>query len=458
MVKKTNVWEKLNDEELKELYEYNDRYMDFLSNAKTERLAHDIIVKEAKEHGFISLEEKLKEGNLQRGDKVYASNKGKTLALFVIGEDLEEGMNIVGSHVDSPRLDLKANPIKEDGNMLYFKTHYYGGIKKYQWVTLPLALHGVLFTKDGEKIQISIGENPEEPVFYITDLLPHLAKDQMKKSGREIIEGEQLNIVIGHNSRNNDDEEKTPLTKNILKILKDKYGIEEEDFFRAEIEAVPQGRARNVGFDESLIAGYGHDDRVCSYANYRAILDIDNPERTAVSLIVDKEEVGSIGNTGMTSRFFENVVAELLNMKDSYSDIKTRRAMANSKVLSADVNTAVDPTFPEVTEEQNAAHMGCGVTLTKFTGSGGKGGSNDANAEFLAEVIKTFDDNGVIYQVGELGKVDQGGGGTIAYILAEYGAEVVDCGTGMLSMHAPIELVSKADAYETYRAYKAFLK
>ena len=458
MIERKNVWENISDNELKDLNSYCDSYMDFLSVAKTERLAYEEVRKMALENGFVDLEDKLKEGKITRGDKIFVNNKNKACALFVIGENMEEGMNIVGSHIDSPRLDIKANPMIEDGNLSYFKTHYYGGVKKYQWVNIPLALHGVLFNRQGEKINISIGEEDDEPVFYINDLLIHLSKDQMEKSAKDVITGEQLSIVIGHSSRGNEKDEKDQVTKNVLKILKDKYGIDEEDFQRAEIEAVPAGRAREVGFDRSLIAGHGHDDRVCSYANVKALMEIENPRRTAVSLVVDKEEIGSVGNTGMTSKFFENAVAEILNVQGNYSDLKLRRAMANSKVLSADVNTAYDPMFKEVVENNNVAYMGCGVGISKYTGARGKSGSNDANAEFLAEVLNKFDEKNVIWQVGELGKVDQGGGGTIAYILAEYGAEVLDCGPGMLSMHAPVELISKADAYETYRAYRAFFE
>lgn len=458
MIERKNVWENISDEEVKKLNSYCDSYMNFLSVAKTERLAYEEVRKMALENGFVDLEDKLKEGKISRGDKIFVNNKNKACALFVIGENLGEGMNIVGSHIDSPRLDIKANPMIEDGNLSYFKTHYYGGVKKYQWVNIPLALHGVLFDKQGKKINISIGEKEDEPVFYINDLLIHLSKDQMEKNAKEVITGEQLSIVIGHSSRGQKKEEKDLVTKNILKILKDKYGIDEEDFQRAEIEAVPAGRAREVGFDKSLIAGHGHDDRVCSYANVKALMEIENPRRTAVSLVVDKEEIGSVGNTGMTSKFFENAVAEILNAQGDYSDLKLRRAMANSKVLSADVNTAYDPMFKEVVEKNNVAYVGCGVGISKYTGARGKSGSNDANAEFLAEVLNKFDEKNIIWQVGELGKVDQGGGGTIAYILAEYGAEVLDCGPGMLSMHAPIELISKADAYETYKAYRAFFE
>lgn len=452
------VYDVISDEELRELEAYSRGYIDFLSTAKTERLASAEIERQAKANGFIELDDALKTG-IRPGDRIYRINKNKGAVLMVMGEDLREGMDIVGSHIDVPRLDLKPLPMYEDGNMVLLRTHYYGGVKKYQWAVMPLALHGVIFKKDGSKVEISVGEAPDDPVFYINDLLPHLAKDQMAKTGREIIRGEQLHILCGHNSRGAAEDEKAPAKENILKLLKEKYGIEEDDFQIAEIEAVPAGPAREVGFDRSMIAGHGHDDRICSYANLRAILDTTAPKRTAVALFVDKEEIGSVGNTGMSSDFFVNTVGELLeSITGTFNGMDLKRAMARSRVLSADVTVAFDPMFPEVVDRSNVAWMGCGVSIAKYTGSGGKGGSNDANAEFLNEVRQIFDREGVIWQTGELGAVDQGGGGTIAYILAKYGAEVVDCGTGMLSMHAPVELASKADAYETYRAYRAFLK
>lgn len=458
-IEKQKVYDVISDEELEELEDFSKDYMDFLSKAKTERLASDEIVRQAEDNGFVELEKAIKEGTIKKGAKVYAVNKNKGAALFILGDDITEGMDIVGAHIDVPRLDLKANPLHEDGNLALMKTHYYGGVKKYQWTTIPLAMHGVIHKKNGDQVQISIGEDPEDPVFFINDLLPHLAKDQMAKTGKDLVKGEQLQIVVGHNSRGNDKDEKEAISKNVLKILKDRYQIEEEDFQVAEIEIVPAGPAREVGFDRSLIAGHGHDDRVCSYAALRAILETDSPDRTAVALFVDKEEIGSVGNTGMTSKFFEVMVSEIIDqVKDTYKEIDVKRAMANSRVLSADVSAAYDPMFPEVVDKSNAPEMGCGVTIAKYTGSGGKSGSNDANAEFLNQVRQIFEENGVIWQTGELGAVDQGGGGTIAYILAEYGAEVVDCGAGMLSMHSPVELVSKADAYETFRAYKAFFQ
>lgn len=458
--KKKKVYDVISDQERAELEAYAKDYMDFLSTAKTERLAVDIIVKAAEEAGYRELSEAMKSG-IKPGDKVYRVNKNKMVVFFVVGQDLTQGMDIVGSHIDAPRLDLKPLPLTEDSqaNLAYFKTHYYGGVKKYHWTNLPLALHGVVFTKDGKKVDIHIGEKADEPVFYINDLLIHLSRKRMEKKADEVIEGEQLQLVIGSDSSGHADKEEEPIKANILAYLKKEYSIEEDDFQVAEIEVVPAGPAREVGFDRSLIAGHGHDDRICSYANLRAILDRKEgvPERTKVALFVDKEEIGSVGATGMTSNFFEYAVADILEtMKEHYSELDLKRAMGNSRVLSADVTAAYDPLFPEAFDLSNSSVVGGGITIAKYTGSGGKGGSNDANAEYLAELRKIFDDDGVIWQTGELGKVDAGGGGTIAYILAKYNMDVVDCGTGMLSMHAPIELASKADAYETYRAYRAF--
>lgn len=455
---RTNVWQSIGDEEYQEMMAYADRYMDFLNRGKTEREATSEVVRRAEEKGFQSLEEVLKNGKLTPGQKIYLNNKGKSAVLMVMGEDLTEGIQIVGAHTDVPRLDLKPNPLYEDENLALLKTHYYGGVKKYQWTCIPLALHGVVYTKSGERVEIIIGEEEDEPVLYITDLLIHLSKDQMAKTLAEGITGEQLNVVIGSSSRGQDKDEKSPVKKNILKLLNEKYNIIEEDFLVAEIEVVPAGKAKHVGLDSSMIAALGHDDRVCSYAMLEAILSIEKPKRTAAAIFVDKEEIGSVGNTGMEALFFENMVAELLALRDDYTDILTRRTLANSKVLSGDVNAGMDPTFPEVLEKNNAAKIGCGVSISKYTGARGKGGCNDANAEFLQEVRSIFDRDQVVWQTGELGKIDQGGGGTIAYILARYGAEVVDCGTPMLSMHAPMELVSKADAYMTMRAYRAFFK
>ena len=453
--KRKNVWLNIDDSKKSKLEEISKDYIDFLNVSKTERLATKEIIRRAKEAGFKSLDEKIESGSLNSGDKVYAVNKNKAVVLFVIGsEDLEKGMSIVGAHTDAPRLDLKPVPLAEDSSIAYFKTHYYGGIKKYQWTTIPLALHGVIFTKDGEKVEVSIGENDDEPVFTISELLIHLSKKMMQKSASEVIEGEQLKVIVG--SIPLDDKEDNPVKRNILEILNKKYGIIEEDFITAEFEVVPAIKARNAGLDNSMIIAHGQDDRICTYSTLNAIFNIEKPSRTAVALFVDKEEIGSYGSTAMTSQFFENTVLELLNIKDKANLISLKRSLQNSKVLSADVTSAYDPNFKDVSEIDNSAQFGCGVALTKYTGSGGKGGSNDANAEYLQEVRSAFDKGEVIYQTGELGAVDAGGGGTIAFILAEYGMDVVDCGTPVISMHAPTELVSKADLYQAVRAYKAF--
>jgi len=454
--KAKNIWEEV-DHSL--IMDYGKRYMDFLDKAKTERLAVKEVVRQSKEHGFVDYDEVMKKGSIKAGDKIIYNHKGKSAVLFVVGKKpIEDGMNIVGAHIDSPRLDIKQNPLYEDTNVALLKTHYYGGVKKYQWTTIPLALHGVVFTKDGKCVEISFGESDDEPVLYINDLLIHLSADQMEKKANKVIEAEQLNIVVGQIPLKTEDKEvKSKVKENILKILEEKYGISERDFATAELEIVPAGKSRSVGFDSSFIAGHGHDDRVCSYAGVEAIFNVGGVEKSAVCLLTDKEEVGSMGNTGMQSRFFENMVANLISLQTDYNDLKIRRAIENSQVLSADVNAAFDPTFPEVMEKLNAAKVAQGVTISKYTGSRGKSGSNDANAEFLSELRRLFDKNDVIWQTGELGKGDQGGGGTIAYILANLGAEVVDCGTSMHSMHAPIELVSKADAYMTMKAYNVFL-
>lgn len=453
--KRKNVWLNIDQGKRDELESLSTDYMDFMNKSKTERLAVKEIVRRAEEAGFRNIDEVIAEGKLEAGDKVYAINRQKAVALFVIGsEDFEQGMSIVGSHLDSPRLDLKPVPLYESKDIAYLKTHYYGGIKKYHWINIPLALHGVVYNKDGEKIEVSIGECEDEPVFFISELLVHLSKDLNQKKAAEVIEGEQLNIMVG--SIPLEDEKDNPVKKNILNILKEKYNIEEEDFLTAEFEVVPADKARLVGLDSSMIMAYGHDDKVCAYTSLRAILESENPRKTLVGLFVDKEEIGSVGSTGMSSQFFENTVVELMNLAGGVDLVSFKRAMKNSKVLSADVTLAEDPNFLEATEENNTAKLGHGVCLTKYTGARGKGGSNDADAEFLQEIRLSFDKGEAIWQTGELGKIDQGGGGTIAYILAEYGMQVVDCGTPVISMHAPLELVSKADVYETYRAYKSF--
>ncbi|MBB6215639.1 aspartyl aminopeptidase [Anaerosolibacter carboniphilus] len=455
-----NAWDNLSVEDRTRVYQLCDQYKNFLDRGKTERECIDEIIRMAEQQGFINIEDIiLGKAEASPGTKIYVNNKGKSAALFVLGkEDLEKGMNIVGAHVDVPRLDLKPFPLYEDGGLALLKTHYYGGIKKYQWATIPLALHGVVLKKNGEKVHIVIGEDDNDPVFFITDLLPHLAKDQAEKKLSEGITGEGLNVLIG-NIPCDDFSEKERVKVHIMNIINDRYGIDEDDFLTAEIEVVPSGRAKDVGLDRSLVGAYGHDDRVCSYTALQAILEIEDPKKTAVALFVDKEEVGSMGNTSMESRFFENAVAELISIQaKGHIELLIRRAMANSKVLSGDVGAGFDPNFPDVLDKRNAAFMGKGVVLVKYTGARGKSGSNDANAEFLSEVRKIFNDNHVVWQIGELGKVDQGGGGTIAYILANYGAEVVDCGVPVLSMHAPMEIVSKVDVYMTYKAYKAFME
>ncbi|MCC0678680.1 aminopeptidase [Clostridioides sp. ES-S-0005-03] len=451
-----NAWEiEKKENAIKQVMEYARNYMDFLSKSKTERLSVKEIIKLAKENGYISIDEAMENGSVSHGDKIYAINKEKAVALFVIGKNyIEKGMKIIGSHIDSPRLDLKPNPLYQEANLGFFKTHYYGGIKKYQWTAIPLALHGVVILNDGTKVDVSIGEEDSDPVFCVTDLLVHLAGNQMQKKLSEGISGEALNVLIGNMPL--DGEEKEPITANILKILNEKYSIVEEDLLSAEIEVVPAGKARDLGFDRSMVLGYGHDDRVCSYAAVKAILETRQPEFTSVTLCVDKEEVGSQGNTGMHSKFFENTVAELIALEGDYCDIKVRRALANSKVLSADVAAGYDPNFDEAYEKRNSAYMGNGIVLNKYTGSRGKSGCNDANAEFISEVKRIFNEGNVVWQTAELGKVDQGGGGTIAYILANQGAEVIDCGVGVLNMHAPHEIVSKVDIYEMYKGYKSF--
>lgn len=448
-----NGWKVINDmNNMENVMAYSDEYMDFLNKGKTERQCVKEIENLAIKKGFKKIEEV---SEVKPGDKIYCINRNKNIALFIIGkQDIEKGLKIIGSHIDSPRLDLKPNPLYEDDNMGYFKTHYYGGIKKYQWVTIPLALYGVVVLNDGSSVEISIGDEEDDPVFCVTDLLPHLAAKQKQKTLADGIEGEDLNVLIG--SIPNEDSEKDKVKQNILNLLNSKYNLTEEDFISAEIEVVPAGKARNVGFDKSMILSYGHDDRVCSFAAVKAILDTENPEYTVSAFCADKEETGSNGNTGMHSRFYENTVAELINLQTIYSDLKLRRAFSNSKVLSADVNAGYDPNYSSVYEKNNSCHVGCGVCISKYTGSRGKSGTSDANAEFVGEIRKIFNDENVVWQSGELGKVDEGGGGTIAYILANYNAQVLDCGVGVLSMHAPYEIISKADIFEMYRGYKAF--
>lgn len=432
-------------------------YMDFLSRCKTERECVKEIVAMAEKAGYKDLNTVISSGEkLKSGDKVYSVCMKKAVALFRIGKKgITEGMNILGAHIDSPRLDIKQNPVFEDGELAFLDTHYYGGIKKYQWVTLPLALHGTVVKKDGSVIDINIGEDEKDPVFCVTDLLIHLAQEQMEKKGARVVEGEDLNILIGNEPVKG--EEKEAVKANVLKILKDKYNIEEEDFVSAEIEAVPAGKAREAGLDRSMIISYGQDDRVCAFTSLKAMLEVEESEKTACCLLVDKEEIGSVGATGMQSRFFENTVAEVMALTGEYTELNLRRALKNSRMLSSDVSSAYDPAYASAFEKKNVAFLSHGMVFNKFTGARGKSGSNDANAEYLAALRRIMDDNNVHYQTAELGKVDLGGGGTIAYILALYGMEVIDSGVAVLSMHAPWEVTSKADVYEAEKCYKAFL-
>lgn len=452
-----NVWNKYDENRKKEVFDFCDGYKYFMSLCKTERECVKETIKMAEENGYRNIAEIIKNGeSLKPGDKVYSNNKGKTIALFIIGkESMENGLKILGAHIDSPRLDAKQNPLYEDEELVLLDTHYYGGIKKYQWVTLPLALHGVVVKKDGSVIDICIGEDENDPVVGVSDLLVHLSADQLLKKGNKVIEGEDLNVLIG--SMPLQGNEKDSVKANILKILKDKYNFEESDFLSAEIEIVPAGKARDFGLDRSMVMAYGHDDRVCSYTSIMAMFDIDQCDKTCCCLLVDKEEVGSIGATGMHSRFFENIVAEVIDRVEGFSDMKLRRCLSNSKMLSSDVSAAFDPNYPSVMEKKNSAFFGRGMVFNKYTGARGKSGCNDANAEYMAELRKIMDKHDVSIQTAELGKVDVGGGGTIAYILAQYNMEVIDCGVALLNMHAPWELASKVDIYETMRGYRAFL-
>ncbi|KGM93687.1 aminopeptidase [Clostridium botulinum] len=453
------AWDKYSEEELKEVFLLNERYINFMSNCKTERECIDEFVKIAEDNGYKNIEDVMEENEkLNPGDKVYANNMGKTLAMFVIGnEPFERGLSILGAHVDSPRLDLKQNPLYENTDLALFDTHYYGGIKKYQWVTLPLAIHGVIAKKNAEVVKVVIGEDENDPVVGISDLLIHLAGSQMDKKLAKGVEGEDLNILIG-SMPIKDKDAKNRVKQNILRLLNEKYDIDEEDFVSAELEVVPAGRARHYGLDRSMVMAYGHDDRVCAYTSFEALLNVENPEKTCVALLVDKEEIGSVGATGMQSRFFENTVAEVMNLVGDYSELKLRRTLTNSKMLSSDVSAAFDPNYPSVMEKRNCAYFGKGVVFNKYTGARGKSGSNDASAEYMGEIRAMMEKHNVSWQTAELGKVDEGGGGTIAYILAEYGMNVIDCGVAVQNMHAPWEVVSKADVYETMRAYCAFLK
>lgn len=453
-----NAWLKYSDEQKKDVFAFAEGYRRFISECKTERECADEVICQAKKNGYIDLKDAIAKGmKLCAGSKVYVNYMGKAVALFLIGEEpLEHGMKILGAHIDSPRIDLKQVPLYEDTELALFDTHYYGGIKKYQWVTLPLALHGVVVKKDGTVVKVAIGEKESDPVVGITDLLIHLSAKQMEKTASKVVEGEDLNILIGSIPLSG--EEKEAVKENVLALLKDTYGITEDDFVSAEIEAVPAGAAREFGLDRSMIMGYGQDDRVCAYSSAMALFEMEKIDRTAVCLLVDKEEIGSVGATGMHSRFFENAVAEIMNLCEEYSELKVRRAFANSQMLSSDVSAAYDPNYPSVSEKKNTAYFGKGVVFNKYTGSRGKSGSNDANAEYLARLRAALDVRGVTFQTSELGRVDEGGGGTIAYIMANYGMEVIDSGVAVLNMHAPWEITSKSDLYEAYQCYLAFLK
>jgi len=457
MVRK-NAWTTYDKKQINELEKVSKGYLKFLDNGKTERECVKEIIKMAKEYGYMDLKDVIKNNKkLEAGDKVYNVCMNKTVAMFNIGSTkLNKGMNILGAHVDSPRMDVKQNPLYENGDFAYLDTHYYGGIKKYQWVAIPLALHGVVVKKDGTVIDISIGEDKHDPVFCVTDLLIHLAAEQMEKKANKVIEGENLDILFG--SKPLKDKDKDAVKEGVLKLLKEKYDIEEEDFISAEIEVVPAGYAREAGIDKSMIMAYGQDDRVCAYTSLMAMLEVDKVSKTTCCLLTDKEEIGSVGATGMQSKFFENTVAEIMEAMGQFNELELRRCLANSSMLSSDVNAAYDPLFANAFDKNNASYFGRGMVFSKFTGSRGKSGSNDANAEYIARIRKMMDKNKICYQTAELGKVDVGGGGTIAYILSLYGMEVIDCGVAVLNMHAPWEVTSKADIYETLKGYKVFLK
>ncbi|WP_289100633.1 aminopeptidase [uncultured Catenibacterium sp.] len=448
-----NTWEKYKDN-LNEVMEYNEGYKDYISKNKTERACVKDSIRLAKEKGFKPLDSF---ETLKAGDKVYVNNRDKNIALFVIGnKPLTEGMRILGAHIDSPRMDLKQNPLYESEGFVLADTHYYGGVKKYQWVTIPLSLYGVVAKKDGTVVDVVIGEDDNDPVVGISDLLIHLAAEQLDKKAAKVIEGENLDVTLGNMPLVG--EEKDAVKANILKLLKDKYDIEEEDFVSAEIEVVPSGKARDYGLDRSMIAGYGHDDRVCAYTSLTAILDMDVCDYTCCTILVDKEEIGSVGATGAQSLFFENTVGEMLVKMGIDSFVQTRLTLSRSKMLSSDVSAGVDPLFVSVSDKKNAAYLGNGIVFNKYTGARGKSGSNDASAEYVARIRAVMDESNIHYQTAELGKVDLGGGGTIAYILGNYNMDVIDAGIAVLNMHAPMEVVSKVDVYETYQAYKAFLK
>lgn len=466
-MERPNAWKDYTPEQLDELHYLCEGYKAFISDNKTERECCTASVAMAEEAGYVSLRSRIEAGEpLKPGDKVYAVNRGKSLMLLHLGtEPLERGVNILGAHIDSPRLDVKQDPVEEKNEIVTLDTHYYGGVKKYQWVTIPLAIHGVVAKKDGSVVNVVIGEDEDDPVFCISDLLIHLSSQQMTKKASEVIEGEMLDLLVGNRpvvieegAEKDEDAEKSPVKAGVLAILREQLGIEEEDLLSAELEVVPAGAARDLGLDRSMILGYGQDDRSCAYTSLVAQLDAQTPTRTAVCLLVDKEEIGSVGATGMTSHFFEDTMAEVLELSGQSGPLALRRCLAASNMLSSDVSAGFDPTFASVFEPKNSAYLGHGLTFNKYTGSRGKSGSNDADAEYVATIRRVMDEGGVHFQTAELGKVDAGGGGTIAYILATYGMNVIDCGVPVLSMHAPWEATSKADIYEAYRGYREFLK
>ena len=462
-MERPNAWKNYDQNTKDDVFAFAEEYRKFISKCKTERECVAELKKIAKQAGFVDMQDVINSGKkLHAGNRVFADNRGKNLALFIIGRSpISAGMNILGAHIDSPRLDLKQNPMYEDTDMAMLDTHYYGGFKKYQWVTLPLALHGVVAKKDGSVISINVGESPDDPVLGVSDLLIHLSAEQLDKKAAKVIEGESLDLLVGSIpliGKEGDKDIKDPVKANILAILKEKYDFEEEDLLSAEIEVVPAGPARDYGLDRSMIMGYGHDDRSCAYPSFAAMLEISVPQKTSVCLLIEKEEIGSVGATGMESRFFENITAEVMNACGEYSEMNLRRALQNSSALSSDVNAAFDPNYPSVMEKKNASFFGRGLVFSKFTGSRGKVGSNDASAEFVAFMRKIMDNANVFYQTAELGKVDVGGGGSIAYMLGNYNMNVIDSGVAVLNMHAPWEIISKADLYEAKKGYIAFLK
>lgn len=472
-MERKNLWNEYDEKELKELEQISDQYRVFLDNGKTERECIDTIVNMIEAAGYIELEKAIAQGKkLKKGDKIYSVWMNKSIAIYQIGsKPFSEGMNILGAHIDSPRIDVKQNPLYEDpdGSFAYLDTHYYGGVKKYQWVTLPLALHGVIVKKDGTTVELNVGEEEDDPVFFISDLLIHLAGEQLEKKAAKVIEGEALDLIVGSrpisikaDEEDKDESEKekakTAVKAGVLAILKKSYDIDEEDFLSAELEIVPAGKAREAGFDRSMILAYGQDDRVCAFTSLKAMLDTKKTDRTMCGILVDKEEIGSVGATGMQSRFFENSLAELMELAGDYSELKLRRCLAHSCMLSSDVSAGFDPSYASCFEKKNAAFLGKGMVFNKYTGARGKSGSNDANAEYMAHIRRIYEEKNIRFQTAELGKVDVGGGGTIAYILALYGMNVIDSGVAVLNMHAPWEATSKADIYEAYRGYKAFVE